>query len=252
MAGFGRRLIAGLAAGGANYFGAKYKEQEEDRKSAALLLREKALAEFRSTLTKDEATHRGTVEARTYRENKTADVDAKTALIPVEAEAEIKVATGKERAAYERWKLQFPAEERAKLTLERFRQDRADSRQDDEQQHDLDTNPIITTENLAGESTAVFGEGARNRTLTARGSRHRAPPSEETDPLNLGEPKPPPARTTRIPAAAPETGARERAMTKLISAYSAATPESHPGLFRNGRKISMEEARQIIEEAYGE
>lgn len=43
---------------------------------------------------------------------------------------------------------------------------------------------------------------------------------------------------------------REAALARLGSVYHRATPQEFPGLFRNGKKISMEEAKQRIRERY--
>ena len=55
-----------------------------------------------------------------------------------------------------------------------------------------------------------------------------------------------------IGGAAPATdaGARARAVAELGTIYANATPERYPGLFRNGRKIPLSEAKRMIEDRY--
>jgi hypothetical protein len=62
----------------------------------------------------------------------------------------------------------------------------------------------------------------------------------------------PAAPAASAPAPSPQTTARmTKALTQLAGIYASATPEKYPGLFRNGRKIPMEEARQTVMNAIG-
>lgn len=105
MAGFGKTLVRGLGAAMEGY--GKHLTQVDERRQKtleldALALRERALAEYRSGLAREEAafsggitrqnaTHAGRIAAATYRENKGADVDAEVVLTPVKARATMAV-----------------------------------------------------------------------------------------------------------------------------------------------------------------
>jgi len=87
------------------------------------------------------------------------------------------------------------------------------------------------------------------------------------DPLGLGgdttadkpadKPKKAPAAGWRNqPAAAAGAGAGTRSkvdigIDQLLTSYGGATPERYPGLFRNGKKIPIEEAKAMIRRAVG-
>jgi hypothetical protein len=48
----------------------------------------------------------------------------------------------------------------------------------------------------------------------------------------------------------PNAAARAKAIATLATVYENATPDRYPGLFRNGQKISMEEAKRLIQQRY--
>lgn len=58
------------------------------------------------------------------------------------------------------------------------------------------------------------------------------------------------AKPTPAPKADPNSNERATALARLGNVYHHATPEEYPGLFRNGKKISMEEAKRLIRERY--
>lgn len=58
------------------------------------------------------------------------------------------------------------------------------------------------------------------------------------------------AKPTPAPKADQNSNERAQALARLGSVYHRATPEEFPGLFRNGKKISMEEAKRLIRERY--
>jgi len=193
---FAGKLARGLLAGAAGYYGKVSDAQIEERKQAALLDREKALAQFRSGLSKDEKTHSGKVEGDLYESKVAAETAGKAALIEPEKKAKIEVNEAAEVARLRRdltlagVKFKHDAtltqlREAAETARTRIRESGQDRRQEDEQQHDVDTKPVMTVENADGEPTAVFGAGARNRTLTARGGKSKGG-KEEDDGSVLG------------------------------------------------------------------
>lgn len=62
---------------------------------------------------------------------------------------------------------------------------------------------------------------------------------------------------TRRPSGKPAAPSTERVveldvdMTRLAREYGAATPQTHPGLFRDGKKIPLEEAKRMIAASHG-
>jgi hypothetical protein len=76
---------------------------------------------------------------------------------------------------------------------------------------------------------------------TPDATRQKLPPADS--PSGDGAATPAAAKTNNVELTAD--------LNRLGREYDSATPETHPGLFRNGHKISLEEARDMIRRAYG-
>lgn len=179
---FAGKLARGVLQGMSGYYGEIARQQAEERKIQLLADKERALAQFNAERRKEEIAATGEETRKTYQSKVIADVAGESALTPIKADAQIKVNSAKESAEFETFRKKLPLETQKDLTIERFRQmsqtqremlvqGRIDARQEDSQAFDRDNKPIMTVENEAGEPTAVFADGARRRTLTARGGR---------------------------------------------------------------------------------
>ena len=81
----------------------------------------------------------------------------------------------------------------------------------------------------------------------------------DDDPLGLRDDASPaarrpaaaPAEEPAAPAVRSDPVALTADINRLAREYAAATPETHPGLFRNGRKLSLEEATEMIRQSHG-
>jgi hypothetical protein len=125
---FAGKLARGLLAGGAGYYGKVAEEQAETRKSDALLMREKALAQFNSDLTNERTTHTGNVDAALDTVKTNNKVRGEKDILPAKTAAQIEVDSAKEETDFRIWKKKQPIELQNDLTLEDYRNDRQDSR----------------------------------------------------------------------------------------------------------------------------
>lgn len=176
------------------------ESQRKQAENDALLMREMALADFRGQIAERGAEKQGYINAAQERVRTDENIRETRATLGPKADAEIRVAQGREAAQLEREYRLLPLKTRMELTLEEFKQNRLDQREEYSQarqtertligergqtersaadrQARLDANPIGTTRNAAGEEVYVFAPGARARTVTARGSIADKPTSE--------------------------------------------------------------------------
>lgn len=84
------------------------------------------------------------------------------------------------------------------------------------------------------ETRASGGEDDIPTISAARGERGSTPVAKPAAPAS-----------TDIP------GEKGAALARLGQVYANATPDRYPGLFRNGKKIPIEEAKQLIYQRYG-
>jgi type II secretory pathway pseudopilin PulG len=68
---------------------------------------------------------------------------------------------------------------------------------------------------------------------------------------NGAAPAAPGAVPPKAEPSAQTTARLTKALTDLAGIYASATPDKYPGLFRNGRKIPIEEARKTVTDAIG-
>jgi hypothetical protein len=259
---FAGRLARGVASGLAGYYGKLADQELEDRKQAATLDREKALATFQSGLRREETAAAGDESRRTYEANKTVDVAGELAMTPVKRDAQIAVKEAEERATLRRELTVAGVKFNQDMTLAQLRETAATHRTEIEQAGqnarsaaDRDNRPAGTGVDSQGNLVIVKNN---DTIVTAHGVRPtpRGTKASDDDLLGLGgddtggtgiAP-----RRAAAPAAAPrpatanvDTGPDSRFRTL----YANSTPDRAPGLFRGGQRIPMDEAWRIYQAA---
>jgi hypothetical protein len=303
--------------------------QQKERENSALMMREQAIARYRSERNMAEATHAGEVQAGLDTVRTRNEITKTNETLPVRTQAEIQVANAREAAGFQTWLKKQPIEMQRDMTLEQLKQqhrlevegvqqagqDRRTQMQETAAErrlrlgkeleggevghvdvstdgrkvfYDKKGNRISKThagafnpsrapnEDAGGSEFEKELQAMRNRTAPAGTIRTLSPdggaghqkitPGEYqsalraalADPDNRGKSQ---AEVKQMVddmlksagyGRAPEPKAEmQRELTRLATLYSRATPETHPGLFRNGQKIPLEEVRQQIIASFG-
>lgn len=261
MGGFGQRLAQGLLQGASNYYAKVDERQQEEKRLDGVMMRERALAELRNNLAKDQATHQGGIQ----RQNTAAELEVRGQLAAKDDQRAMFQAMLTRQLDNSEWtrreSVQFQnkmkelgqrngydiAMEKMKDAMTLNREAAADGREDQQ----IDDYFIDGEGNLVGVT-----KGGEQRMVGSGLRPAKGKSDDDTGTTRL------PPRTGAAPSAAPPALARPGAITeqdrafsvdvnRLSREYGKATPATHPGLFVNGKKIPFDQARQRLLQAYG-
>lgn len=196
----------------------KYKQEENETNFDY----EQRLRRLQADLDKGKATHQGSIDAGLKRLQSTLDLTEAQQRAKLELEAEIK----KAGQVVDHWAVTSDGK---LVGVSATGQVIAKSRHPG-------------SFNAPGGSSDDEGDGGGSISA-ARDRRDGKAPAPKKDTAAKPAPKEP-------DAAAENKRQREAALARLGNVYHRATPQEYPGLFRNGKKITMEEAKQRIHERY--